>query len=176
MNDLDFYKSIYDRELNRRVRLDDSVSIPIGLISLIIGLISYFYTNKEFNQIIIKNFSVIILITITLICLAISITYLIKSYNNFLRGFDYPNISYLKEVREFQKVKIPEYNSKVEIEKQLVFEEKLIEKLISITDENTKINDKRSFDIYLAKTFLILSLIFMFVTTILLIIKNTKLC
>jgi len=52
----------------------------------------------------------------------------------------------------------------------------LTEKLISIADSNTTINDKRSKSLYLAKTFIILSLIIIFIITIFLLIKKTELC
>lgn len=176
MNDLQFYKSIYDRELNRRKKLDDSISIPIGIISLLIGLVSFYYTSDEYKLIIEDSVFALILIGITIILLTLSIFFLVKSYNNFLRGFSYPNISLLKSVRDFQKVEIPEYNKLVTKEKQIDFEEELIDKLISITDSNTVINDSRSKSLYRAKTFIILSLITLFITSIFLLIKNTELC
>ncbi|RSC92586.1 hypothetical protein [Tenacibaculum singaporense] len=176
MNDLEFYKSIYDRELNRRKSLDDSISIPIGIISLLIGLVSFYYTSEEYKIIIDNSKIALILLGITFVLLTLSIVFLVKSYNNFLRGFSYPNISLLKEVRHFQKVAISDYNEKVSKEKQIDFEEELTNKLITIADRNTQINDMRAIYLYRAKTFIILSLTVIFITTIFLIIKKTELC
>ncbi len=176
MNDLEFYKSVYDRELNRRKSLDDSTSVPIGIISLLIGLISFYYTTAEYKIIIDNNRIALILLGITILLLTISIIFLVKSYNNFLRGFNYPNVSLLKEVRHFQKVEIPKFNKQVGKEKQIDFEEDLTEKLITIADRNTEINDSRSIYLYRAKTFIILSLATIFITTIFLIIKKSELC
>ncbi|MBN4058021.1 hypothetical protein JYT34_01110, partial [Olleya sp. AH-315-K02] len=119
MNDLDFYKSIYDRELNRRKDLDSSISIPIGILSLLIGLISFFYSNNEYKKIIDENLIVIFLLGISLLGMILSILFLIKSFNNFMRGFNYRNLSYLKNIRNYQTVEIPNYNSKVGDEKKL---------------------------------------------------------
>lgn len=176
MNDLAFYKSIYDRELSRRKSLDDSISIPIGIISLLIGLVSFYYTSAEYKAIIDNSKAALILYGITIILLNLSIIFLVKSYNNFLRGFSYPNISLLKEVRNFQKVEIPKYNEQVAKEKHIDFEEDLTDKLIAIADRNTQINDSRAIYIYRAKTLIILSLATIFITTIFLIIKNSELC
>lgn len=176
MNDFEFYKSIYDRELNRRKNLDDSISIPIGIISLLIGLVSFYYKSEEYRIIIENNKIALILLGITFILLTLSIVLLVKSYNNFLRGFSYPNISLLREVRHFQKVEIPNYNKQVKEEKQIDFEEDLTNKLIAITDRNTQINDIRAIYLYRAKTFIILSLSVIFITTIFLLIKKTELC
>lgn len=176
MNDLAFYKSIYDRELNRRKNLDDSISIPIGVISLLIGLISFYYTSAEYKTIIDNSKITLILLGVTLILLTLSIIFLVKSYNNFLRGFNYPNISLLKDVRKYQKIEIPKYNKLVKEDKYINFEEELTNKLISIADRNTQINDSRAIYLYRAKTFMILSLAIIFITTIFLIIKKSELC
>ncbi|MCO7183892.1 hypothetical protein HER15_08095 [Tenacibaculum mesophilum] len=176
MNDLGFYKSIYDRELNRRKSLDDSISIPTGIISLLIGLLSFYYTSEEYKIIVESNKTALILLGIIFVLLTLSIVFLVKSYNNFLRGFCYPNISLLEKVRHFQKVAIPDYNEQVSKEKQIDFEEELTNKLIAIADRNTQINDVRALYLYRAKTFIILSLAVIFITTIFLIIKKTELC
>ncbi|WP_433815449.1 hypothetical protein [Flavobacterium johnsoniae] len=175
MNDLEFYKYIYDRELNRRSKLDDSINVIIGTISLLIGLMSYFFSNDKFKFIECDVF-IWIIISVTTCCIGLSIIYLIKSYNNYLKGFNYPNISYLKSVRKYQKVEIPNFNNTVSESEKINFEDELINRLIRITDENTKINDKRSYDLYISKTFIILTLIFAFIISIILITKNTQLC
>lgn len=176
MNDLDFYKSIYDRELSRRKNLDDSITIPIGIISLLIGLISFFYTNSDYKAIIMNDYLILSILGLSIISITLSIIFITKSYNNFLRGFDYPNFAYLRQIRELQTKTIPDYNNKVRPEKHVCFESELIGRLITITDENTKINDRRSFDSYLAKTFIIITLTILFISTIYLLIQNSKLC
>lgn len=176
MEDIEFYRHIYDRELNRRSKLDESINVIIGTVSLLIGLISYFFSNEKYFKFIECDILIMIIFSITTICIALSILFLVKSYNNYLRGFNYPNISYLKSIRDFQKITIPNFNSKVDETERINFEDELICRLIRITDENTKINDSRSFDLYLSKTFIIITLIFVFLISIILITKNTQLC
>ncbi|WP_035645935.1 hypothetical protein [Flavobacterium sp. ASV13] len=176
MNDFEFYKYIYDRELNRRSKLDDSINVLVGIISLLIGFISYFFSNDYLFKHLECNVLLGILFSLAICFIAMSILFLIKSYNNYLRGFNYPNISYLKSIRKYQKITIPDYNSLVEEEQKINFEDDLIDRLIRITDENTKINDTRSFDLYVSKTFIILTLVTLFFISTILIIKNTQLC
>src|SRR5690554_4855897 len=129
MNDLDFYKNIYDRELNRRKNLDDSITIPVGIISLLIGLISFFYTNADYKVIIMNDYFILSLFGLSILSMTMSIIFIIKSYNNFLRGFNYPNFAYLRQIRELQTKAIPNYNNKVGLEKQMSFESELIDRL-----------------------------------------------
>lgn len=176
MNDFEFYKYIYDRELNRRAKLDDSINVIIGIISLLIGFISYFFSNDKYFKLIECNIILWIFLLIAIILIALSILFLVKSYNNYLRGFNYPNIAHLKKIRYFQTITIPNYNKEVDSENKIIFENDLIDRLIRIADENTEINDKRAFDLYLSKTFIISTLIILFIISIILITKNTQLC
>lgn len=176
MDDFEFYKYIYDRELNRRSKLDESINVIIGIISLLIGFVSYFFSNEKFFKYIECNLILWLLFSITVLFIALSILFLVKSYNNYLRGFNYPNIAHLKKIREYQKITIPEYNQKAEEENKITFEDDLINRLIRIADENTEINDKRAYDLYLSKTLIISTLIILFIISIILITKNTQLC
>ncbi|WP_177735111.1 hypothetical protein [Flavobacterium inviolabile] len=176
MNHFEFYKYIYDRELNRRSKLDDSINPIVGIISLLIGFVSFIFSNKKYFKHIECNITLWIFFIISILLIGISIFFLIKSYNNYLRGFNYPNFAYLKQIREFQIITIPNYNEKVEENMKINFDDDLIERLIIITDENTKINDTRSYNLYLSKTFIILTLISLFIISIILITKNTQLC
>jgi hypothetical protein len=172
----EFYKYIYDRELNRRGKLDDAINPIIGAISLFVALLSFFFTNKEYSRTIDCNVSIWVLISLVLLSVAISILFLVKSYNNYLIGFNYPNIAYLHSVRNFETIAIPEYNSKVDASKHIKFEDDLIDRMVAITDENIRINDRRAFSLYLAKTFIILAMAFLFITVLIIISKNTQLC
>lgn len=176
MDDLEFYRHIYDRELNRRSKLDESINVIIGTISLLIGIISYFFSNEKYFKFIECDTLLWIIISIATFCIALSILFLVKSYNNYLRGFNYPNIANLKSIRNYQKVTIPDFNSKEDTIDKINFEDDLIDRLIRITDENTKINDLRSTDLYYSKTFIIITLIFVFIISLILITKNTQLC
>lgn len=176
MNTFEFYKYIYDRELNRRSKLDESINPIVGIISLLVAFLSYFFTYNEYYKIIECNLIIWVFIISIISCIAISIIFLVKSYNNYLRGFDYPNIAYLNLIRTYETKTLPEYNSKVNESEKIDFENDLIDRLVRIADENTKINDNRSYSMYIAKTFVIIALTLLFLTTIIIITKNSQLC
>lgn len=155
MNSYIFYKSIYDRELKRRIDLDNSVNIPITILTLIIGL-NLIYINESFFL----QFELVQCIALTIgIILLLSLFFLIRSFNNFLLGFSYRNIPLTLEIRKYETEEIIDYNSKVNEMDMLSFETYIIDELILATDSHIKYNDKRSLDIYRAKTFLIVSLL-----------------
>lgn len=159
MESYNFYKSIYDRELNRRMDIDKSINIPITILTLIIGLNSI-YTDRAFFEDFFCKLEIVQVMIITIgITILISAFFLIKSYNNLFKGFAYRNLALTKDIREFETKQIPDYNSQVNEEDKLTFETELIERLIKVTDNHTTFNDQRSLDLYRAKTFLIVSLI-----------------
>lgn len=159
MESFNFYRSIYDRELSRRMDLDKSINIPITILTLIIGLNSI-YTDKDFFECFFQKIEMVqIMIIIIGVSILISAFFLIKSYNNLFKGFAYRNLALTKEIREFETKQIPSYNAQVSEEDKLNFETELINRLITVTDNHTTFNDRRSLDLYRAKTFLILSLI-----------------
>ena len=132
MNAYLFYKSIYDRELKRRIDLDNSINIPITILTLVVGLNTIYIYEFFFRELgIIQFLSIIIGVTIL-----ISIFFIIKSYNNLFKGFKYQNLPLTKEIREYETKEIPEYNSKVEEEHKLSFEDYIINQLIETTDSH----------------------------------------
>lgn len=159
MESFNFYRSIYDRELSRRMDLDKSINIPITILTLIIGLNSI-YTDKDFFECFFQKIEMVqIMIIIIGVSILISAFFLIKSYNNLFKGFAYRNLALTKEIREFETKQIPSYNAQVSEEDKLNFETELVNRLITVTDNHTTFNDRRSLDLYRAKTFLIVSLI-----------------
>lgn len=167
MNTYLFYKSIYDRELKRRGDLDNSINIPITILTLIIGLNSIYIDDSFLHE-----FGIVQIIAIAIaLVLSISMFFLIRSYNNFLSGFSYENIPLIKEIRNYEIKEMPNYNTKVEEEHKLSFEIYIIDELIHATDSHIKYNDKRSLDIYRAKSFIIVSLILTSIQLVIAIIK-----
>lgn len=64
---------------------------------------------------------------------------------------------------------LDQYNAQVDEKKQVYFQNKLIDRMNSITDYNILLNDKRSEYLYLSKTSIIVSL---FLTGLLFIVKS----
>lgn len=161
MDSYSFYKSLYDRELIRRIHLDSAVNIPITILTLL-GAI-YFYITKEIYSILniicldIFSFLSILFIIATFITILISVIYLIASFNNYFKGFSYPNLGKTRAIRMYELNDLPNYNK--EKGKEVKFESVIIDKLTSITDKFTYYNDIRGNLLHKSKTFSIISMI-----------------
>lgn len=159
MESYQFYKSIYDRELNRRKDLDSAINLPLTILSIIVGANSYVIKENDFVGVSFQQISQDILLMLVLFVLGISIFYLTRSYNNLFKGFAYKNLGLTSAIREYENVELIKYNSRVEEKDKIHFDKVIIDKLTGITDNHTIFNDKRSHDLYLAKTFLIIGII-----------------
>ncbi|TRO66786.1 hypothetical protein [Christiangramia sabulilitoris] len=171
MNDYSFYKSLYDRELNRRVHFDNSINLPVTILTLIVGLNYYYIKNigiKDINEILFWDYSGFLLVSILFLT---SLFFLIKSYNNLFRGFSYRNLATPSEIADF-KNELDKYNDQVD--EKVSFESVIVEKLNQVSDNHILINDQRSIDLYRCKTFIILTLIASGLNIIILTIKNLQ--
>ena len=155
MDSYQLYKSLYDRELKRRYDLDAAVNLPLTLLSIIVAANSYLVKESAWTDCSAKIIAQKVLVFITAIFLGISIYYLTRSLNNFFKGFAYRNLGLTTEIRKYEK-DLQNYNDKVvDEEKKISFENIIIDKLTNVIDDHIIFNDKRSHDLYSAKTFLI---------------------
>lgn len=168
MDEMNFYKTLYERELSRRYELDKLINIPITLISLNTGIIIYLLKNFAFDNCsnISSFFSFFIFITFGVIIA--STIYIAFSFNNLFKGFLYKEFSYPQNLKNYYD-KIVEFNKNND--KKEDFDIYLINKYINCSDNYTKINDKRSLNLYRAKTLIITSYFLTFICIILYIIK-----
>ncbi|RZN80966.1 MAG: hypothetical protein EVB11_11045 [Winogradskyella sp.] len=167
MENFNFYKELFEKELSRKVEIENSVNIPIGILTLLIS--SVFFLNKNIygkTDFLIKIGMVLIVISITL-----SFVFLTKSFNNFFKGFKYKNLPDTIELRNYQ-LKLNEYNSQVKKDEKESFKNYLIDNYIQMTDNNLKINRKRLYDLFISKTFIIISIILTMILGIIIISKN----
>lgn len=171
MDYFDFYKSLYNRELQRRFDLDNALNIPIGLIVILIASASYIISNiKECLN---SGFFwiVSILTLVAVICILIAIFFLSLSYNRMFLGFKYKNFETSSQWREFQK-QVESHNNQ-HPEDHMDFEDEFIKKLNIYTDSHSEINNKRQKNLRDAKSFIILSLIFLLASLIIVVLKKT---
>ncbi len=159
MDSFQFYKSLYDRELNRRKDLDSSINLPITILTILVGANSYLLEKTKCIQCSFFKLSDNVLNVVIFILFTIAVFFLVRSYNNLFKGFGYRNIGYSKEIRDFEIFGIPKYNSQVDESSKINFEIELIKKLTEIIDDHIQFNDRRSLDIYRAKTFIIILLV-----------------
>ncbi|WP_299284611.1 hypothetical protein [uncultured Mucilaginibacter sp.] len=157
MESYQFYKSIYDRELSRRKDLDADINLPITILSVLFAANSYLIKEGKFDDKYWTAHVEFILLTAVYISITITIVFLIKSYNNFFKGFAYKNMGLMTEVRKYEE-QVVEYNLKV-VENKISFEDVVINKIVNFTDNHIIFNDVRHRDIYKAKTSLVITMI-----------------
>lgn len=172
METYQFYKSFYDRELSRRYTLDSSINLPLTIIGILMTANTYLAKNlfplKGFEELTLKH----IFIFLFFISIAFTITYLIKSYNNFYKGFTYRNIGNYKELRKYE-FEVMRYNKEVnDQDLTLSFEKVVLDKLIDFAENHCSINDKRSYDLYISKTFILFSIIITLINYLILALIN----
>lgn len=170
MNYKDFYKDLYNREIQRRFDLDNALNIPIGLIAILIAAASFIVSNL--NECDSKSlFWIVLVLTILAVsCILTAIIFLSLSYNRMFLGFKYKNFETSSKWRAFEK-KSESYN-KQHPENPIDLENDFIEKLNTYTDSHSEINNKRQENLRNAKSFIILSLIFLLAALIIVVLKK----
>ncbi|MGR7814304.1 hypothetical protein [Lacinutrix undariae] len=167
MDRLSFYKSFYETELKKKDDLDKSINNPILIITIIFGIISYISQKVNFECLLKTDFIIVALILIISLLLCKSIFHIILSYNNGIKGYNYEVLGTNTDFESYRKNLI-EYNENegIDSDSEKEFEESLITELIKCSDVNNDLNIKRTYQIYLTKKYLIISLIIAFATFI----------
>lgn len=167
MKSYDFYKSKYDRELNRRNFLDTSaINTPIAGNTIVVGILSYILSQHNFIIWNLFSITVLSLVILTTVTTLISLFYIFLSYNNLLKGHKYLNFGLLEDFR-----KVENYFLAVN-ESENKFEQDIIDKIIKYSDNHTVINDKRGNDLFISRKFIIIGVIICVLNLIILTINN----
>ncbi|EPH12293.1 hypothetical protein HMPREF9713_01134 [Myroides odoratimimus CCUG 12700] len=147
--DTNFYKELHNRELTRARELDNSITMPIGVVTLLMSLLSIIF--KE-NKALLDNCLILVLFMLIAILLFITCVFLIRSMNNFFMNHEMKNIAYADELFNYEN-EVAKYNDK-SYEKTDI-ELILKERYAILAGHNKRVNDKRSNNLYYAKNCLI---------------------
>jgi len=182
---IEFYKNLYENEINRKNEINGLVSFPTTLLTLMIGGGFYLY-KPIFQNGIEKNsqcISIIIAILAILfaISIAVSIFFLIKMFHNLFRKYHYlPSPENLKnrQIELFEhynnfftttkRKKIKKKSIKLS---KIEFRKDLLNYYIEDSTKNQIVNDRRCKDYYLSRHYLMISLILLAISGILIIFK-----
>ncbi|HCY77475.1 MAG TPA: hypothetical protein DHV28_16285 [Ignavibacteriales bacterium] len=161
MSRLEFLIDWYNQENERKNSLNDSLNIPIGILTAFFVMI--FFLFKEFNfSNKVNNWIIylfVVFLILSLILWIISIFYLFKSYNNLFKGYAYDYLPYAKELSEqYQNLeKYYEVNKNLlenNITPDILYEKQLIDMLSEYIDTHIKNNDRKSKYLHIAKQFI----------------------
>ncbi len=154
MKNLEIYKEFYFREIDRKNELNNIINIPVLIITGIISVQFYFYSQK------IENYLIIYLEFLSLICLLsiiYSIIYLSKSFSNFFKNHSYKELNEMNAIYNYEKELIKEQAKIADAES--FFLEYLNEKFCDCASHNFLINKTRTEDIAKSKKGIFISLI-----------------
>lgn len=148
MDRLQFLIGWYNREEDRKASVENSLNIPIGILTLL--FVVQFYLIKEFNFGNCANWELIsLLILVTVSCLSSLLAgfYIFKSYHNFPREYKYGGIPYASQLLKYENDLIEFYKQNATHFNNVTGEEKFMEylqnKLAEQIDKNSFNNDEK---------------------------------
>lgn len=162
MNKLQFLIDWYNREEERKASVENSLNIPIGILTLLFVVQFYLITNFDFVNC--KNWEIVsLLIFVTASCLSSLATgfYILKFYHNFPNEYKYGGIPYASQLLKHESELIEFYKQNATHFNNVKGEEKFIEylqnKLAEHIDKNSFNNDAKYRFLNISKRLILLS-------------------
>lgn len=168
---LDFFIDWHKSEEERKTSLENSLNIPIGILTVIFAVLFYLISEFDFKyssqvEIIIFLFSSILSFLFSLF----SCYFLFKSYNNLFKGYEYMGLPFPTQLfRHNEKLdayykqyqaNFPDKSGDTEFEKYLT------EKIANHLDTNTYNNDLKAKYLYISKRYLFISVLVLVISFI----------
>lgn len=157
-------KERYEWEHQRKNELNNIISIPLGLISVIIGSIVYFFNDLPQKSIPILYFLFWIFLILSIIGTIVCIIFFLKHQT----GYDYAYISDPKDLFNFEHEYINNFNQiKVKVNYETInnqVDNLLYEQYVSATTINIQNNEKKIFFYRHLILFLVLTIILTAIT------------
>lgn len=161
---LEYLKNWFEREDDRRIALENSLSIPIAILTAVFAV--QFYSLSDYDFIAASNTEIVFflaLITTSNITALITIFFLFKSYHNLFTGFKYTSLPLPADLVKYKKELVDYFNANATyyggINGDEKFTEYLTEKYIEHCGRNTQNNDQKSLFLYKSKGFMLASII-----------------
>lgn len=171
MEKLDFLKEWYYKEEERKDCLNNSLNIPIGILTAIVAGV-YFIINKfnYENENILLKYLFIILSCSVIFFWILCIYYLLKSYNDLYEGYSYrgfPHANFLHKEKENLKLYLDQYREDLDpsITLELLVEQNVEKTLVDCININSFNNDRKSAYLHKSKVHLLTCIILLFITS-----------
>jgi hypothetical protein len=163
MDKLQFLIDWYNREEERKASVENSLNIPIGILTLL--FVVQFYLVKDFDFVNYKNWEIVSLSTFVTASWLSSLAtgfYIFKSYHNFPNEYKYGGIPYASQLLKHENELIEFYKQNATHFNNVKGEEKFIEylqnKLAEQIDKNSFNNDEKYRFLNISKRLLLLSI------------------
>lgn len=177
-NKLEFYREIYYKEIERKCDLNNDLSLPIGIISILSTALFFFLSTFDYKLSVIYTsfFSAFALLGI--ISIVTSIVFLILAYDSHPWAKPYDYLGYPNQISEFHSDYIKYFeeteanNSAVEDKADTELVNYLLKAYIRTSTINMVKTDARSSQLHKSKSYLLLSFILLLLAFIPYIINN----
>jgi hypothetical protein len=155
-----FYRELYFKENERRQEVLNALNIPIAIITALATAIYLFITTYDYSLSVILNYFFVDFVLLSTISLILAIFYLVKAFCDFYKGYEYKGLPYPGELHKWHN-DLKSYYQQYQLndDSDNTLENTILEKLLSCTDHNMYVNDKKHEYIYNSKKFLVGSLI-----------------
>ncbi len=154
MKNLEIYKEFYFREIDRKNELNNIINIPIIIITGIISVQFYFYSQQIENSL---KIYLEVLSIISALSILYSIFYLLKSFGNFFKNHSYKELNEMNSIYKYERELIKEQKKIADAES--LFLEYLNEQFSDCASHNFLINKTRTEDIAKSKKGIFISII-----------------
>lgn len=154
MKNLEIYKEFYFREIDRKNELNNIINIPIIIITGIISVQFYFYSQQIENSL---KIYLEVLSIISALSILYSIFYLLKSFGNFFKNHSYKELNEMNSIYKYERELIKEQKKTAVAER--LFLEYLNEQFSDCASHNFLINKTRTEDIAKSKKGIFISTI-----------------
>lgn len=173
MNKLDFIIEWYYKENDRQISLNDSLNIPIGVLTGLFVIFYYMVSTFSFSEEthLFVTIPFIIFMIFGAVFSILVVFYLFKSYNNFTGHFEYKMLTYPtilnKHFENLQKYVVENKQLlDTETTAETLYEKDLYEMLSEYLNRNIDNNNRKTKFLYKAKKFLLYSVISVFLCAI----------
>lgn len=173
MDRLDFHNEWYNNELIRQEVLNESINIPVGILTAVFALYAFLVSGYNFDQgfdTFVCNFFIISLCSsfFMWLCVLFNVS---KSYNNHFRGYEYGYLPFAIDLDTYYLSLIAYVTSNSHLlpmgtTTESMFDSYLLESLQKSIDINAQNNSKKSSYLFLAKRWLLACIIFLLLSII----------
>ncbi|MFC4143504.1 hypothetical protein ACFSNA_02675 [Pedobacter mendelii] len=181
MDRLDFHNEWYNNELARQEVLNESVNIPVGILTAIFALYAFLLSGYNFDQgfgtFICEFFCISLgLSLLAWLCVLFNIS---KSYNNHFKGYEYGYLPFAIDLDTYYLNLVSYVNTNLSMlpagtSAESMFDEYLLKSLQNSIDINAQNNSKKSSHLFQAKRLLLACIIFLLISIIPFVINFLK--
>jgi hypothetical protein len=156
MNDFEFYLNWYNKEAERKTALENSLNIPIGILSVTFG--ADFYSLAHYNyssSVYLMNILLFTMVGMSFVFSCVATYFLFVSYHGIFKGYIDKAFPFATELRKHKLELIDYYQKQADnfpgVSGEDKYEEYVITKLTEYIDRNVRNNDKKAEALYRAK-------------------------